>query len=140
MGRGPESPIQAQIVRTLPKLFDCRCAANNNGGYRTRTEAFELKDTGTWAGYPDVSIFGRRAAMFFIETKAKIQVRERAISPFERFHSLSASQKVAVPELRERGFRVAVVDNVEEAVACANAFGLGLRISAPLRPRVETGF
>lgn len=136
----PEQLIQTAIVKELPKLFDCRCASNNNGGYRTSAEARALVGMGTWAGYPDVSVFGRDAKMFFVECKAKVQVRERGVDPFERFHSLSDSQKIAVPELRERGFAVAVVDNVEEALKCARAFGLPSKASAPKRAVSETGF
>lgn len=140
MGRGPESGIQSQVVRLLHNLFDCRVASNNNGGFRSQTEAFALADMGTWAGYPDLSVFGRGGQMFLLECKAKIQVRERGVDPFARFHSLSATQKVAIPELRERGFRVAVTDSVEEAKRIALAFGLGMKMSAPLRALPETGF
>jgi hypothetical protein len=140
MARGPEHAVQTPIVKALHALYDCRVASNNNGGYRTRTEAYALADLGTWAGYPDLSIFGRLERMFFIECKAKIQARERAVSPFDRFWSLSASQKVAIPELRDRGFRVAVVDNVEEAIAAARDFGLGPKLKIVAPARLATGF
>ena len=140
MARGPESGIQSRIVRALHATYDCRCAANHNGGFRTKTEALVLKDTGGWAGYPDVTVFGRASAIFLVETKAKIQVRERGIDPFQRFHSLSTSQKLAVPELRQRGFMVAVTDDVDEALACAAAAGLTPRSSAPAFATAATGF
>lgn len=137
----PEQKIQTAIVVAMRRRFDAFVFHVPNGGARTTLEAIHFKDAGTTAGVPDLIAVGRRGDVLFLEIKAKVQVRERAVPPVERLASLSDSQKIVVPELRARGFTVAVVDSVEDALAAAEAFGLEPRRSA-VRPSaaISTGF
>lgn len=139
MARGPESGIQTSIVRAL-RDYDLLVFHNANGGLRSRTEAYAFKDMGTLAGVPDLTVIGRASAVFMLECKAKVQVRERGVDPFARFHSLSKSQKIVIPQMRERGIPVAVVDNVEDAVTCVEAMGAARAIRVAAVPRLVVGF
>lgn len=137
----PEQILQTKIVVALHRRFDCRCVHVPNGGGRTKLEALALRDMGVWAGHPDLIVYGREGRLLLIEVKDRVQARDRAVAPGERLTTLSEAQRHAVPELRARGFAVAVVDTVEDAVAVAKAAGFAPRTARP-RPAAEltTGF
>lgn len=137
----PEQKIQTAIVVAMRRKFDAFIFHVPNGGARTKLEALHFKDAGTSAGVPDLIALDARGGALFIEVKAKIQVRERAVAPADRLHSLSDSQKIVVPDLRRRGFTVVVVDNVDDALAAGIEFGLEPKRSAVRSPlEAHTGF
>lgn len=140
VARGPEAGIQTQIVKAYRARFDVLVYHNANGGLRSKTEAVAFRDMGTLAGVPDLTVIGRASATFCVECKSRIQSRERAVSPFERYHSLSPNQKVVVPEMRARGIPVAVVDNVDEAIQAAQTLGIGQKLKIVSQPRQDVGF
>lgn len=137
-----EQKIQTAIVVAFRKRFDAIVTHVPNGGARTRLEAIAFKDAGLTAGIPDLVAFDAQARTLLIEVKDRVQACERAVPPTKRLLSLSDSQKIVVPRLRERGFTVAVVDCVEEALAAAEDFGLAPKRAAPARSEaaMSTGF
>ncbi|MCP1558601.1 UNVERIFIED_ORG: hypothetical protein M2438_002688 [Methylobacterium sp. SuP10 SLI 274] len=137
----PEQKIQTAIVVALRRRFDCFPFHVPNGGARTRLEAIAFKDAGTTAGVPDLPVLGRDGSIFFLEIKAKVQVRERNVPPTERIHSCDPAQKLVIADFRARGFTVAIVDSVEDAVAVAEACGL-TEVRKPIRSQaaISTGF
>ena len=138
--RRDEQKVQTAIVVALHREFDCRVVHVPNGGSRTMLEAIALKEMGTWAGHPDLIVYGRGGKLLLLEVKEAVQVRERNIVPEERLQTLSTAQKLAVPELRSRGFTVAVVDCVADAIAAVHAFGFGPRATAVRSPlELRTG-
>lgn len=139
--RRQEQAIQTAIVVALHREFDCRAIHVANGGSRSITEAVHLKEMGVWAGHPDLVVYGRDGKVLLIEVKEKVQARERAVPLVARLTTLSDSQKLAVPELRERGFTVAVVDSVEDAVSAVRDAGFGARATRPRwAAELATGF
>jgi len=136
-----EQKLQTKIVVALRKRFDCFVFHVPNGGARTRLEALAFKDAGTTAGVPDLIVVGREGRTLYMELKDRVQARERAVSPTERIHSADPAQKLVIADLRERGFTVALLDSVEDAIVEAEAFGLGPK-RAPVRSAaaVSTGF
>lgn len=137
----PEQKIQTAIVIAMRRQFDAFVFHVPNGGARTKLEALHFKEAGTTAGVPDLIAVGTSGDILFLEIKAKVQVRDEPVPPHLRINSLSDSQKVVVPDLRRRGFTVAVVDNVEDALAAAHAAGFSPRpasVRSPLEAR--TGF
>lgn len=137
-----EQKIQTAIVVAFRRRFDAIVTHVPNGGARTALEALAFKDAGLTAGIPDLICLDHGGRALFIEVKAQVQARDRAVAPEKRLFSLSDSQRVVVPRLRERGFTVAVVDSVDEALASAEAFGLAPKRLAPPRPEaaLSTGF
>lgn len=137
-----EQKLQTAIVVALRKRFDCFVFHVPNGGVRTALEAMAFKDAGTTAGVPDLIATGPEGRIAFLEIKDRVQVRERAIDPFERLLTLDPAQKTVVSELRDRGFQVAVIDSVDDAVAALD------RLDFPPKPRalarsaeaIATGF
>lgn len=128
MKRG-EQKLQTAIVVALRKQFDCFVFHVPNGGVRTALEAMAFKDAGTTAGVPDLIATGPEGRIGFLEIKDRVQVRERAVDPFDRLLTLDPAQKTVVSGLRGRGFRVAVIDSVDDAVAALNSLGF------PPKPR-----
>lgn len=138
----PEQKIQTAIVVAFRRRFDALTVHCPNGGARTELEALNFKDAGTTAGVPDLLVFSRDGRLLLIEVKAKVQARERGVPPCGRILSASDSQKIVIPDLRRRGFTVAIVDNVEDAVTVGETFGLGPKPApAPRSPEaLATGF
>ncbi|GJE00578.1 VRR-NUC domain-containing protein [Methylobacterium isbiliense] len=133
----PEQNLQIAIVIALHHRFDCLISHVPNQGRRGLVEAGATKRMGLLTGHPDLIVYGRDGRAFHLEVKDKVQARERAVAPGERFASLSTDQKRVVPDLRERGFHVAVVDTVEDAIAAGAAFGLAPRRGARPEPATE---
>lgn len=136
-----EQKLQTAIVVALRRQFDCFVYHVPNGGARTRLEALAFRDAGVTAGVPDLPVVGRDGRTLYLEIKDQVQARERPVPPSERIHSADPAQKLVIADLRERGFRVAIVDSVFDAVAEAEAFGLGPK-RAPVRSAaaISTGF
>lgn len=138
----PEQRIQTAIVVAMRKRFDAIVTHVPNGGARTRLEALAFKDAGLTAGIPDLIAFDTGGRILMLEIKDEVQKRDAKIPPTERVHSLSDSQRLVVPALRERGFTVAVVASVDEALAVSEAFGLAPKREAAPRSEAaaSTGF
>lgn len=136
-----EQKLQTAVVVALRRHFDCLPYHVPNGGARTRLEALAFRDAGATAGVPDLVVPGREGRTLYLELKAGVQARERDVAPSARIHSADPAQKRFIADLRERGFRVAIIDSVEEALAEAEAFGLGPR-RKPVRSEaaLSTGF
>lgn len=137
-----EQRIQTAIVVAFRRRFDAIVSHIPNGGVRTKLEAIAFREAGMTAGMPDLVVLDHGGRTLLIEVKQQIQVRERDVPATERLHSLDDSQKIVVPRLRERGFTVAVVDCVEDAVAAGEAFGLEPKRARPTRSEaaMATGF
>jgi hypothetical protein len=138
MKRG-EQRLQTAIVVALRKRFDCFVFHVPNGGARTVLEAMAFKDAGTTAGVPDLVATGPEGRIGFLEIKDHVQVRERAVDPFERLLTLDPAQKTVVSGLRGRGFQVAVIDSVDDAVAALDRLGFPARGPVPTRSGVALG-
>lgn len=123
----PEQILQARIVARLQRDFDCAPFAVPNGGTRGRIEAVRLKESGVVAGHPDVIVYGRESRLVLLEVKAE-------------GGSLNAAQRRVLPDLEERGFKVAVVDTVEGAVEALKQAGFGPARPASFLARETGGF
>lgn len=139
-----EQRIQTAIVVAYRKRFDCRIIHIPNGGARTKLEAIAMRDAGATAGAPDLPVWSRDGQMFLMEVKQpkEILVRERDRDPFERLASADPAQRLFIADLRERGFTVAIVCSVEEALSCAEVFGLAPKRAVAPRSdlAMSTGF
>lgn len=112
--RRPEHDIQVAIVNRLRGEFDAVVAAVPNGGRRGKLEAVALLEEGVEPGHPDLIAYGREGRALLLEVKAP----RGALSPVQRR---------LIPDLRERGFPVAVVRSVDEALAAMREAGFGPR-------------
>ncbi|ACL59121.1 VRR-NUC domain-containing protein [Methylobacterium nodulans] len=120
----PEHHIQAAIVARLRGSFDAIVAAVPNGGRRGKREAVELRAEGVEPGHPDLIAYGRDGRVLLLEVKAA-------------GGSLSAAQRRLIPNLRERGFPVAVVRDIEGAVQAMREAGFGPRRGPAPEPATE---
>ena len=88
-----------------------------SGGYRTPFEAKTFKRMGVVAGFPDIMILGDSVTgprCWFVEVKAP----KGTASIYQRqFHE----------SLRELGFKVAVIHNIDEARTAAEVWKLPMR-------------
>jgi len=119
-----EAAIQGDIVVAMSRTFDARTVHVPNGGKRSAREGVALRSMGVWAGHPDLIVYGEDHRSFLMEVKDEILACERTVPTDQRFDTLDPKQKIAVTELRSRGFVVHVVDNVDDAIAAGRAFGL----------------
>ncbi|WP_053080453.1 VRR-NUC domain-containing protein [Methylobacterium variabile] len=122
--RRPEHDIQVKIVNRLRGEFDAVVAAVPNGGRRGKLEAVSLLEEGVEPGHPDLIAYGREGRTLLLEVKAP-------------GGSLSPVQRRLIPDLRERGFPVAVVRGVAEAVAAMREAGFGPRRAPTPEPMTE---
>ena len=120
----PEHLIQVAIVNRLRAEFDAIVAAVPNGGGRGKLEAVALKEEGVEPGHPDLIAYGREGRALLLEVKAPSG-------------SLSLVQRRLIPDLRERGFPVAVVRSVDEALAAMREAGFGPRRPPAAEPATE---
>lgn len=119
--RRPEQAIHKAVVHYLRVALPHGwiVAHYPAGGYRTKVEAAIFKAMGTIPGFPDVMILGestvtRWPACWFMEVKA----------PGGR---LTDVQSACHDRLRDLGFAVAVVHDIDEARRAADAWKLPLR-------------
>ena len=124
-----EARLQGEIVVAFSRTFNARTVHVPNGGKRSAREGVVLRSMGVWAGHPDLCVYGLDGQMFYIEVKDHILVRERDVPTDQRLDTLDPKQKIAVTELRERGFVVHVVNSVEDALAAGRAFGLAPKLT-----------
>jgi hypothetical protein len=129
----PEQKLQTAIVTKLRRSFDCFVTHVPNGGARTPLEALAFKDAGLTAGTPDLLACAPGPVLVFVEIKARILAKERGVPPFGRLASLDPAQQQVVQRLRRMGFRVAVVDSVEDAVEALTTSGFPPKAAAPAR-------
>lgn len=119
--RQPEQVFQASLVKSLAMVLDPSCVlfAVPNGGFRTAIEAKVLIGQGVLPGMPDLMVlFGGTAAG--MELKAPKG-------------ALTAAQVAIHQRLARAGIPVAVVRNLEEALAFLRRVGAPLRIKSPER-------
>ena len=138
----PEQKLQTAIVTRLRRSFECFVTHVPNGGARTPLEALAFKDAGLTAGTPDLLACAPAGLIAFVEIKAKILVKERGVPAFARLASLDPAQQQVVQRLRRFGFKVAVVDSVEDAVIALETVGFPPKLAAPVRSdaALATGF
>ncbi|MFE1601586.1 VRR-NUC domain-containing protein [Methylobacterium sp. ID0610] len=121
----PEHDIQVAIVGRLRGSFDAVVVAVPNGGRRGKREAVDLRAEGVESGHPDLIAYGRDGRLLLMEVKAP-------------GGSLSAEQRRLIPKLRDRGFPVVVVRDVDGAVRAMREAGFGPRVPPAAEP--TTGF
>ena len=111
MRLGAEEKIQAKIIAELHRRYECLVVHVPNGGYRSKTEAVRLKETGVTAGHPDLIVYRPGGGVYLIEVKAP-------------GGTISPAQKAFGSRLRRWSFNVAVVFSVEEALKAAEIWCL----------------